>query len=56
MADIMPHPPVNGRPSISAAELLGWYERSRRDLPWREPGVSAWQVLVSEFMLQQTPV
>jgi A/G-specific adenine glycosylase len=25
-------------------------------LPWREPGVSAWQILVSEFMLQQTPV
>ncbi|OBF05462.1 adenine glycosylase [Mycobacterium sp. ACS4054] len=56
MADIMPHPPVNGRPNISADELLEWYERSRRDLPWREPGVSAWQILVSEFMLQQTPV
>jgi A/G-specific adenine glycosylase len=41
---------------IPADELLGWYERSRRDLPWREPGVSAWQILVSEFMLQQTPV
>ncbi len=52
----MPHPPVNGRPNIAAEELLGWYERSRRDLPWREPGVSAWQILVSEFMLQQTPV
>lgn len=52
----MPHPPVNGRPNISADELLEWYERSRRDLPWREPGVSAWQILVSEFMLQQTPV
>jgi A/G-specific adenine glycosylase len=53
----MPHivpeePPVN----IPATELLDWYERSRRDLPWREPGVSAWQILVSEFMLQQTPV
>ena len=41
---------------IPADELLAWYERSRRDLPWREPGVSAWQILVSEFMLQQTPV
>lgn len=41
---------------IPSGELLGWYERSRRDLPWREPGVSAWQILVSEFMLQQTPV
>jgi A/G-specific adenine glycosylase len=52
MADILPHLPM----SIPAGELLGWYERSRRDLPWRDPGVSAWQILVSEFMLQQTPV
>lgn len=41
---------------IPATNLVDWYERSRRDLPWREPGVSAWQILVSEFMLQQTPV
>jgi A/G-specific adenine glycosylase len=41
---------------IDATELLGWYEREQRDLPWRRPGVSPWQVLVSEFMLQQTPV
>jgi A/G-specific adenine glycosylase len=44
------------RMHIPADELLEWYDRSRRDLPWREPGVSAWQILVSEFMLQQTPV
>ena len=37
-------------------ELLYWYDRSRRDLPWRDPGVTPWQILVSEFMLQQTPV
>ncbi|MBV8785684.1 MAG: A/G-specific adenine glycosylase [Mycobacterium sp.] len=43
-------------PLIGADELLQWYARARRDLPWREPGVSAWQILVSEFMLQQTPV
>jgi A/G-specific adenine glycosylase len=42
--------------SVRVDELLGWYERSRRDLPWRDPDVSAWQILVSEFMLQQTPV
>jgi A/G-specific adenine glycosylase len=41
---------------IPPSELLGWYECARRDLPWREPGVDAWQILVSEFMLQQTPV
>jgi A/G-specific adenine glycosylase len=47
---------MTSQPQIPADELLQWYERSRRDLPWREPGVSAWQILVSEFMLQQTPV
>jgi A/G-specific adenine glycosylase len=36
--------------------LLAWYDREQRDLPWRRPGVTAWQILVSEFMLQQTPV
>jgi A/G-specific adenine glycosylase len=43
MTDIVPH-------------LLDWYEREQRDLPWRQPGVTPWQILVSEFMLQQTPV
>ncbi len=42
--------------SIRAPELVEWYRRERRDLPWRAAGVSAWQILVSEFMLQQTPV
>ena len=41
---------------IDATELLRWYESEQRDLPWRRPGVTPWQVLVSEFMLQQTPV
>lgn len=41
---------------IDSNELISWYERARRDLPWRRPGVTAWQILVSEFMLQQTPV
>lgn len=38
------------------ARLLPWYAVHRRDLPWRRPGCSAWGVLVSEIMLQQTPV
>ncbi|MBX7431288.1 A/G-specific adenine glycosylase [Mycobacterium sp. Y57] len=41
---------------IDTEELLDWYTRAQRDLPWRRPGVPAWQILVSEFMLQQTPV
>lgn len=36
--------------------VLTWYETHARDLPWRRPGCSAWGVLVSEVMLQQTPV
>ena len=36
--------------------LLAWYARSARDLPWRGQAATAWSVLVSEFMLQQTPV
>ncbi|ANR91978.1 HhH-GPD family protein [Mycobacterium avium] len=56
MADIMPQPPAVDSPLISVTDLLEWYRVARRDLPWRAPGVSAWQILVSEFMLQQTPV
>ncbi len=36
--------------------VLRWYARSARDLPWRAPGTTPWAVLVSEVMLQQTPV
>ncbi|MEZ0577794.1 A/G-specific adenine glycosylase [Nocardioides sp. MH1] len=38
------------------APILGWYDAHARDLPWRRPEATAWSVLVSEFMLQQTPV
>jgi A/G-specific adenine glycosylase len=36
--------------------ILRWYAGHARDLPWRVPGVGGWPVLVSEVMLQQTPV
>jgi A/G-specific adenine glycosylase len=39
-----------------AAAILRWYASQARDLPWRRPGASPWAVLVSEVMLQQTPV
>jgi A/G-specific adenine glycosylase len=43
--------------SAGAGEaIVGWYATAARDLPWRRPGVDAWAVLVSEVMLQQTPV
>jgi A/G-specific adenine glycosylase len=36
--------------------VLGWYADAARELPWRGADVSPWSVVVSEFMLQQTPV
>src|ERR1700760_474949 len=39
-----------------AARALEWYGLCARDLPWRRPDVGPWAVLVSEVMLQQTPV
>ena len=36
--------------------VLRWYAAHARDLPWRRPDASPWSVLVSELMLQQTPV
>jgi A/G-specific adenine glycosylase len=38
-----------------ARSLLTWYDRERRDLPWRRQP-SAYRTLVSELMLQQTVV
>ncbi len=43
-------------PGSLHAPILRWYDEHARDLPWRRPEVSAWSVLVSELMLQQTPV
>lgn len=43
----------------AALALLDWYDRARRDLPWRmAPGVHAdpYRVWLSEIMLQQTTV
>jgi A/G-specific adenine glycosylase len=42
--------------SALVAPVLEWYDAHARDLPWRGASASAWSVLVSEFMLQQTPV
>jgi len=42
-------------PALSHSISL-WFGENARDLPWRRDGFSAWGTLVSEFMLQQTPV
>src|SRR6185437_3688783 len=39
-----------------ATSVRAWYARHARHLPWRDAEATPWGVLVSEFMLQQTPV
>jgi A/G-specific adenine glycosylase len=41
---------------VATDTLLSWFDATARDLPWRRPECTAWGVLVSEIMLQQTPV
>jgi A/G-specific adenine glycosylase len=36
--------------------VADWYAVNARDLPWRRDEATPWGVMVSEFMLQQTPV
>lgn len=37
-------------------QLITWFSKNARPLPWREPHATPWHIMVSEFMLQQTPV
>jgi A/G-specific adenine glycosylase len=39
-----------------AAAVDSWYSAHARDLPWRRQDATPWSILVSEVMLQQTPV
>lgn len=41
---------------IEREAVLAWYADEARALPWRAPDRTPWGVLVSEIMLQQTPV
>lgn len=49
-------PAAGGHQRLVVRRVLRWYAEHARDLPWRRPGATPWQVMVSEFMLQQTPV
>jgi A/G-specific adenine glycosylase len=42
-------------PAVIQPALLAWYDRHKRDLPWRQHP-EPWAVWVSEIMLQQTRV
>jgi A/G-specific adenine glycosylase len=46
--------PASSRALHSA--VIAWFDEHARDLPWRRPEAGPWGVMVSEFMLQQTPV
>jgi A/G-specific adenine glycosylase len=57
MPTIRPDTPSSRRPD--PAQLLAWYDRQRRHLPWRAPpGLrpDPYRVWLSEIMLQQTTV
>ena len=52
---------VNPHLGSQDAVIRRWFTHSARELPWRQPPApgphpGGWGVLVSEFMLQQTPV
>lgn len=52
-------PAPDRKPSSLNTALLGWYDRSGRDLPWRKKGSARpdpYHVWLSEVMLQQTTV
>ena len=52
--------PASSTPLPGLAKVSDWYRTDARDLPWRRADFhreyAAWGTLVSEFMLQQTPV
>ncbi|ARZ68651.1 adenine glycosylase [Streptomyces albireticuli] len=43
-------------PALLHDPVIDWFGAHARDLPWRRPEAGPWGVMVSEFMLQQTPV
>ncbi len=55
MTSLPPRPAHRPGPETGDV-IVDWFATAARDLPWRRPGVDAWAVLVSEVMLQQTPV
>jgi A/G-specific adenine glycosylase len=48
--------PLSSRARVVVGRVLSWYATNARDLPWRRPDATPWAIMVSEFMLQQTPV
>lgn len=52
-----PFPTVSpGEVEFVQSTIIDWFATAERPLPWRDPATTAWAVLVSEIMSQQTPV
>jgi A/G-specific adenine glycosylase len=51
-----PAPPSGEYADEVTERTRAWFAVYRRDLPWRRPDAGPWAVMISEFMLQQTPV
>jgi A/G-specific adenine glycosylase len=49
-------PSPRSKAATVSTALNAWFAANARDLPWRRDDFGAWGILVSEFMLQQTPV
>lgn len=47
---------ADGHVSTVQDQIIAWFSREQRKLPWRAANRTPWGVLVSEVMLQQTPV
>lgn len=54
----LPRPDIGftPEPTLVHDRVIEWFEASARPLPWRDPDCTPWGVMVSEIMLQQTPV
>ena len=52
----MPQTPTPTAVADAHTRIIGWFDAHARDLPWRRDECTPWGVMVSEFMLQQTPV
>ncbi|MEU8571357.1 A/G-specific adenine glycosylase [Streptomyces pathocidini] len=48
--------PSDEAPAALHSPVIDWFRTHARDLPWRRQEAGPWGVMVSEFMLQQTPV
>ncbi|RKT05313.1 A/G-specific DNA-adenine glycosylase [Streptomyces sp. 3211.6] len=55
-ASAAPAPPSPASARALHEPVIAWFDEHARDLPWRRPEAGPWGVMVSEFMLQQTPV